>query len=345
MKNQSSSEVRSVSGVPELTVVVVILQGKSYLIRCLRALTRQIDVPAFEILVPHDESLGDIAMLRAEFPGVQFLSLEGYHTYAELRALGFRQARGRIIALTEDHCIPDPDWCARILETHQGPYAAVGGAVDKEKPDTVLNWAIYLCDFSRYTNPVLEGPSTYLTDCNVAYKRKDLEAIASVWRDEFHETSVNWTLQARGKVLWLSPKIIVRQQRSLTFRRAIRERYAFGRLFASTRVASTTPFRRLLYAVGAIPLPFLLTGRVMSHVFRKRRYIDEFFRALPLIGLMTTIWSWGELIGYLTGRPADLRTPLKRRAEGFIEELTNSEGLVTDLRNFEKPRKSRKRLQ
>ncbi len=322
MENNNSSTFKSAPTRPELTVVVVILQGKSYLIRCLKALTRQTGVPAFEILVPYDESLEDITTLRAEFPKVQFLNLEGRRTYAELRAMGFHYARGRIIALTEDHCIPDPDWCARILETHRGPYAAVGGAVDKEKPDTALNWAIYLCDFSRYTNPVPEGPSAYLTDCNVAYKREDLEAIASVWATEFHETSVNWTLQAKGKVLWLSPKIVVRQQRSLTFHRAIRERYAFGRLFASTRVASMTLLQRLSHAVCSIPLPLLLTGRVMVHVLRKRRYLNEFIRALPMIGLMTTVWSWGELVGYLTGRPADSLTPQTQGTRKAVEEPT-----------------------
>lgn len=86
---------------------------------------------------------------------------------------------------------------------------AVGGSVDKKDSDTTLNWAIYLSDFSRYMSPVNEGVSEYLTDCNVAYKREALEEIAHLWKDEFHETTVNWTLRDQGKILHMSPKVMV----------------------------------------------------------------------------------------------------------------------------------------
>jgi len=316
-------ELKPASATPELTVVVVIVGGRNYLVRCLTGLARQVSVPCLEVIVPCDEGFSDLSALCAEFPRVKFLSVEGHRTYAELRALGVQKARGAIVALTEDHCIPDLDWCGRILEAHAGPHAAVGGAVEKGQPDTTLNWAVYLCDFSRYMNPVPEGPAPYLTDCNVSYKRAALSSIAQVWIDEFHETSVNWALQARGESLWLSPRIIVHQQRSLRFGSAVRERYAFGRLFASTRVSATTLLRRALYAGSSFLLPALLLGRVAGNVFRKRRCVAEFVRTLPTLMFMTTVWAWGEFVGYLTGRPGASLTPGMRpagaRPEGSSE--------------------------
>ncbi len=299
--------------VPAITVVVVTLGGKDYVVRCLRALSQQVDIPSLEIIVPCDSRLGGLWALRKEFPEAHVLYVERHRTYAELRALGVQKARGAIVALTEDHCIPDPDWCSRILEAHAGPHAAVGGAVEKGQPDTLLNWAVYLCDFSRYMNPVPEGPASYLTDCNVSYKQAALSSVAQVWIDEFHETSVNWALQARGESLWLSPRIIVHQQRSLRFGSAVWERYAFGRLFASTRVTATTLLRRALYAGSSFLLPPLLLGRVAGNVFRKRRCVAEFFRTLPALMFMTTIWAWGEFVGYLTGRPGKYLMPARRR--------------------------------
>ncbi|HEU4370445.1 MAG TPA: glycosyltransferase [Methylomirabilota bacterium] len=285
---------------PGLSVVVVMLGGRDYLPRCLDALGRQVGVARPEILVPCDASAGDLAPLRRRYPDVQFLPVAGRRTYAELRALGFQRARGTIIALTEDHCSPDPDWCQQILKLHELGHAAVGGAVDKG-PDGILNWAVYLCDFSRYMNPVAEGPSAYLTDCNVAYKRRALEPLAPLWATEFHETTINWTLAGRGQSLWLSPRVIVRQQRSLTLGHALGERYRFGRLFARTRVAATPWPRRPLYAVGALALPLVLMARVARNVLAKRRARGRFLLALPAIALLNTVWGLGELVGYLQG--------------------------------------------
>src|SRR6185369_8332991 len=196
----------AVAATETVSVVVVMLAGREYLVRCLRALQRQSPLEPAEIIMPHDDTLKDLAPLRNEFPNVRFVRMPGFHSYAELRSLGFREARGDIIALTEDHCSPDPDWCATIAELHRGDFAAVGGSVDKSGKDTTLNWAIYLSDFGRYMNPVPEGPAGYLTDCNVSYKRSVLEPISALWAKEFHETTVNWELLRQGRTLHLSPR-------------------------------------------------------------------------------------------------------------------------------------------
>jgi hypothetical protein len=284
-----------------LSVVVVILAGPQYVVRCLEALEKQHAKPD-EVIVPHDDRVGNIGAIQRRFPAVQFVHQAGRRSYAELRALGFRNARGDIIALTEDHCSPDPTWCARILELHRGQYAAVGGSVDKEGSDTALNWAIYLSDFGRYMNPVREGPAGYLTDCNVAYKRSAIEPIQELWADAFHETTVNWALQGRGQTLLLSPTVVVHQQRSLTWEYALRERFNFGRLFASTRVAAVSPVKRIVYAGASGLLPFIIVGRVVRNVAEKRRAVGHFFRSLPNIVVLALTWSLGEFVGYLTGR-------------------------------------------
>ena len=283
-----------------MSVVVVMLAGREYLVRCLRALRQQALVPA-EIIVPHDDKLTDINALRQEFPAVRFLRLPGLHTYAELRSLGFREAQGEIIALTEDHCSPDPEWLSTIAELHRQPVAAVGGSVDKSGPDSALNWGIYLSDFGRYMNPVPDGPANYLTDCNVSYKRSVLAPIAHLWCEQFHETTVNWELLGQGKQLLLSSRVVVRQQRTLTWSYALRERYSFGRLFASTRVAHVGWSRRIAYAGASFLLPVVLIGRVLKNVAAKRRELNNFARALPAILVVNFVWAAGEFIGYITG--------------------------------------------
>lgn len=291
---------------PAMSIVIVVLGGGGYLRRCLWAIARQIGAPKLEIIVPCDEGLEDAAALKGEFPNVQFVGAPGRRSYAELRSAGFHRARAPIVALTEDHCSPVPDWCRSILRAHVGPASAVGGPVDKIGSDSTLNWAVYLNDFSRYMSPVKPGPSQYLTDCNVSYKRAALAEVADLWRDEFHETTINWALAKRGHLLLLAPDVIVDQQRALRLGPALRERFAFGRLFASTRVAATTAPQRIAYASLSLALFVLLPGRVAANVLRKRRHFVQLARALPALVLLTAVWTIGELVGYLTGNAGNV---------------------------------------
>src|SRR5262245_23040467 len=133
---------------PTLSVVVIVLGGPGNLTRCLRALQAQ-HGGAFEIIVPVDEHFAGERETSDLFPNVRILRTAGRRTYAELRSLGVRAARGRIVALTEDHCIPAPDWCEQIVRAHESPHAAVGGVVEKQADVTALNWAMYFCDYAR----------------------------------------------------------------------------------------------------------------------------------------------------------------------------------------------------
>jgi hypothetical protein len=301
------------SELPRLSVCVIEFTSRPHLVRCLDALVSQQDA-ALEIIVPYDDASEDLAHLRARFPGVQFLHCAGHCTPAELRAAGARSARGPVIAFLEDHCIPVPQWTERLLAAHAAPHAAVGGAVDKGFPvgrrtDSALNWAFYLADYSRYMNPQPGGPAAGLTDCNVSYKRSALESIEASWRHELHENVVNGLLLARGSTLWLAPDVVVHEQRSLTLRSALRDRYSFGRLFGSTRVAGAPLSRRLVLAALAPVMPPLLIARVAKNLFQRRRYRLQLFRTLPALTVVATAWIVGEFVGYLTGTAApSLRT-------------------------------------
>ena len=289
---------------PELSVILIVLGGGAHLVRCLEALARQQGAPAMEVIIPRDARLsdGDAESLTAIFPGLRFAMLPGRQNFAALRTAGVKAARGRIVAITEDQCIPPERWCANVMAAHEQPHGAVGGPVDKQQPDKIINWAIYLRELGTYMPPMVEGPSESLTDCNVSYKREALDEIATVWSAEFHEPEVHAALRARGKTLWLSPGLLTWQQREIILGPAIRERYEFGRLYGGLRVSHLSGARRLILIVLTPLLPVLMVWRVLHGVARKERYIGVCLVALPYLILFAAVWSWGELVGYITGR-------------------------------------------
>jgi hypothetical protein len=106
----------------------------------------------------------------------------------------------------------------------------------------------------------------------------------------------------KGETLWLSSLLLTNQKRTQKLLPALRERYEFGRLYGSLRAADATRARRLAWGIGSLILPAVLVTRVFSSVVRKRRHLKMCLLATPYIVLFSGIWSWGELVGYLSGR-------------------------------------------
>jgi hypothetical protein len=303
---------------PLLSVVVVIVSdttarpNTAHLEPCLAALKQGAGATSMEIIVPYHPNVEGIGRLRGKYPEVRFVEVSDLRTYTggggsrehhdELRARGLAQARGSILALIEDVGIPARDWSVRLLEAHNRPSAAVGGAIENGI-DRPLNWAVYFCDFLRYQNPLAEGESAIASDANVSYKRAALESVRPVWREFFHESSVNAALRARGEKVWLAPAVVLNQHRQgLRLASALHERFVWGRSYAATRARLAGRGRRVFWAVFAPLLPILILGRMSAMAWKKRRTFGAFIKALPLTKLLIVSWSWGEFVGYLTGR-------------------------------------------
>jgi hypothetical protein len=308
---------------PVLSVVVPVvcdtLRSRSdvtYLERTLEALARQQEAPPMEVLVPYHAGIRGVESLRERYPQVRFLMCDDLLTYRadipgrdhhdELRARALLAASGEIVALTEDHGRPDPQWCANIVKAYQDAYWGVGGAIENAV-DRLLNWAVYFCDFGMYQNPVSAGPTTMISDVNASYRREALEAIRPVWERSFNQVVVNRAILERGGRLGIFPDIVVRQHREgLTFGEAVAERYIWGRSFAAARCAWIGAGERILRAALAPLLPAVLVARMAANVLRKGRLRKKFAAALPLILILEASWSIGELAGYLSGRAAGL---------------------------------------
>jgi hypothetical protein len=300
---------------PELSVVIVVVSSVFHLEGCLRALSQQKEAPKMQIIVPYDCSDGQMDSLKSEYSQVQFCRVSDYSLNKDsskfhheridrLRSLGMKQAEGDLVALLEDHDKPHELWSRRIIEEHRKyPFAAIGGAIENSI-DRKLNWAVYFCDFGKYQNPLKDGPSSYLSDVNVSYKRQALDSIKEIWKDFYHEPDVHNALIAKGETLWLSPKIIVYQNREkLRLAAAIKERYLWGRYYSGFRVQKFGLVKRLLYT-GLSPLiPFILSAKKIRDILKKKRNTRAFVCAFPVTLLMLFIWSIGEFVGYLTARP------------------------------------------
>lgn len=285
-----------------ITVAISAIAGADHVRRCLEAVQAQQDAPDFDVLVVYDPNLSGMDALREAHPGVRMVCNAGQRTPMELASLALREATGDLIIVTEDHCVPRPDWVRSLLDAQGPDRGAVGGAVETEHSGDALTWAFYLVDYYRYMRPFPEGPAQSLTVCNVSYRRDQLEAIAPLWQEFFHETAINAALAERFGPLWLAPAAEVRTRRDVTFSDAVYERYAFGRLFGVTRNRFATLPKRIVYAALAPALPPVILWRMGRRAIRRKGARNQFIRAFPALAAMSAAWAWGEWLGYVTNR-------------------------------------------
>lgn len=285
----------------KITAGIASLTAARQIERCLRALEAQEDAPEFDVVVAHNPALEGVAGLREKFPAVRFVGRVGWWAPIQLMALAASEARGEIFMMTEDHCVPEPDWVRRLCDALQTGRAAAGGPIDTRRDATAAAWAFYFLDFFRYLSPVVEGVTPAISVCNVAYRRADLEAIRECWETGFHETEVHWRLCAKHGPLWMEPKARIIMLRNVGFGGAMGECYGQGRLFAAKRVEFADTKKRIFYLLLAPLLPVLLLIR------RAQKGLSDapgqFLKSLPALMAMVLAWSWGEGMGYLTRRP------------------------------------------
>jgi hypothetical protein len=67
------------------------------------------------------------------------------------------------------------------------------------------------------------------------------------------------------------------------------------------RCLTFTAMTRLKYGFGSALLPPLLLLRCYQNLAKRRRFVGQYFRCLPLISLYVMVGAFGEMVGYFLG--------------------------------------------
>lgn len=300
---------------PALSVVLTVVEGGASVERVLHALASQVGAPPIEVVVPYDDSIADISALAARWPAVRFLALgpvpteqpahsaAGEHElFDRRRAAGLAVVQGDLISIIEDRGAPRADWARTAIALHaEMPHAVIGGAIDPE-PSALREFAIHVCDFTRYTSPFTRGPRDWVSDVNVVYKRRALEQTRALWKERYQEPVVHWSLQQAGEVLWLDDRLVVEHQRKpVGWSVLLSERFHWGRLFGAIHGRTLSAPTRATRVLGAPLVPFVLWLRhARAHAAAGR--LGRVIAATPQMLVLLAAWTLGETTGVFTRR-------------------------------------------
>jgi glycosyl transferase family 2 len=223
----------------------------------------------------------------------------------QLRQIGFQQARGPIILVTEDHVIVPPDWCERYLAAFAAtPEAmAIGGSVENGATRTLADWAAFLVSQTAVVAPIESGPVSRLSGAvNVAYRA---DALVDV--DDHDGLGANdWLhqrdLHERGGLLIADDTIRVAHDQSCSLAEFTALHFHAGRTTGGFLRAELSPQGRLrLLAIGVAP--YVRLARVVG-TLNERGHGRTVRRAWPIMLWLLYAQAAGQFIGTLVG-PGD----------------------------------------
>jgi GT2 family glycosyltransferase len=103
------------SRVPDVSIVILTWNGRHHLDACLSAVAAQQGVDAETILVDNASSDGTVEYVRARYPWVRVLALDGNYGFTGGNNAGARAARGRYLAFLNNDTVPDPGWLRALV--------------------------------------------------------------------------------------------------------------------------------------------------------------------------------------------------------------------------------------
>ena len=300
---------------PVLSIVVTVVDGGEALRCFLDAVEALEDPPPLDVIIPFDESVAEVAGLQATHPRFRFLELGqitpelpldsagGQHElYDRRRAAGLAAAEGDLIAILEDRGAPSRNWARQAVLLHrEHAHGVIGGAI-QGRPDSLLNWAFYVCDFGRYQLPFESGTATWVSDVNVTYKRRILEDTRELWKERYQEPVVHWHLQEKGEQLQLMSELVVEHARPGTsLPMLLPERFHWGRLYGHICARHMSLGKRIVRSLLGPLIPPLLFVRHARTQWRKGKF-GAFVQASPFVAILLVVWTLGEVWGYITNR-------------------------------------------
>jgi hypothetical protein len=287
-------EASNVSDSPDVSVVIASCSGPGDLRLCLESLMPQAADAEIIVAAPVSFRAGEVL---SQFPGVSLIEAPEDTNVFRLRSLGLLEARGRFVALTEDHCILAPRWLERLRAARADGRSVVGGPVDSDLKG-VRARALFLVEYAGLLPGGTAGRA--VSGVNAGYDRRALEGCRLTWQDVFCENEVHDALALAGHEPHRVEDAWVRTRLRMSLREALSHLFQGGRRFGGYRRSRSSRAFRLLFPLLAPAVPGLLLWRIFRAVAQRRaRWLPESLLAAPEMTLLVCAWSAGELSGHL----------------------------------------------
>jgi hypothetical protein len=219
------------SSQPRISAVVCTRNGSATLRECLEALARQ-TYENREVILIDDGSADSVPEIAKSFEFVRYHRLQ-HGGLSVARNAGALIATGEIIAYTDDDCMPDEDWLARLAAAFDDPQWVAAGGPNIPPPARSRVESLVAAAPGGPSHVMLnDQEAEHLPGCNLAIRKSALDAIGGfnpIFRTAGDDVDVCWRLRDAGGRLRFVPAAMVWHHRRFTVKAYFKQQSGYGK--------------------------------------------------------------------------------------------------------------------
>lgn len=228
---KGGADAIKLSRVPKISVIICSYNGSSTLRDCLESVTK-LCYPDFEVLLVDDGSIDSLADIVRESPEVRYIHQE-HAGLGVARNRGATEAKGEILAYTDDDCVVDEDWLHYLAAAFENSgFAAVGGPNISPPPVNRTEACVAAAPGTPAHVLLDDRIAEHLPGCNLAVKREAFDRIGGFSPEYIaagDDVDFCWRLQDAGFVIGFAPPAMVWHRRRISVRAYLRQQVGYGR--------------------------------------------------------------------------------------------------------------------
>ncbi len=286
-----------------LSVVLVTLDNYARLRKTISHLARQTARHALEIVLVSQSKLTDIIETElAPFANVVLVETGPFPDTGRPRAAGAYASTAPLVAFAEDHCFPEPEWAAHLIQIYSGPWAAASPAMSNANPGAVSD-ADFLLNFGPSAWPLQDGAVENTPWHNTSYRREVLHGYGQRLAHMLEaEIRIHEDLHRRGLPLFLAGGMRVHHVNLSRWPSFLVCQFFGGRLYGAARAeAGGWSLARKFFYTAMLPLiPLRRTPDVLRNAKRAGSERTLSFVLACACGLLAS--ALGEVSGYVLGQ-------------------------------------------
>ena len=295
---------------PALSIVLVGRDGYRTIRPILACLARQTIADRIEVVavLPQAEEPGLPDEITGAFGTFKPVVVGPISNRGVAAAEGVGHVRAPVVAFSENHCFPEPDWAERLLPHYDDPtVAGAAPVVSNGNPETGLSWACYATGYANFVADEL-GDVDQMPNHNTTYRTSELTRRSNRLTELLrHEGKLQADIRAEGGRFVMDPKARTRHLNEATWYLSVGLNYINGCYYGASQVQVYSWPQRIARAIAfplaAIPI-FRGNLRRLAAVEGRSHMDVEGYLGL---GVMSLAHAFGEAVAYLGYKPTDFR--------------------------------------